>query len=169
MSARTTSSCPETAKTSAPASLSARAALSVGNDWPEWVTASATAPRTASAAVDPLGKTFSDGVAPLHAMSLAHAVSAARALFADATTTLRAGHAARRLTAHCSATQSEHSTPTTTRSRLARRRRSSSRSARANAAAGAAFVPSPSKLRDTASHRPGRSAKSRPTTSPPDS
>mmetsp|Transcript_31034 Transcript_31034/g.104482 ORF Transcript_31034/g.104482 Transcript_31034/m.104482 type:complete len:291 (+) Transcript_31034:1611-2483(+) len=113
------SSCPQTPKTIAPAFFRATTAFKVGNVCPECVTARTTAPRTASAAVMPLGKTVRPVVAAPHVESLAHAVRLARTLFADATTTLKFGQACLRFVTHCSASQSEASTPMTTRSTLA--------------------------------------------------
>merc|ERR1719506_1292046 len=165
-SAMTTSSWPATQNTSAPAAFRSRAACNVGNDWPECDTAKASACRHAVEAFIPGGKTVSDGVAPLQVMALWQAVNAAKALLDEATTMRKEGHAARKFTAHCSATQSEHSTPMMTRSKCALERRCASNNFEENVDAVALFGPS-SKDRVIACKTPGKSLKSLPTTSPP--
>ena len=125
-----------------------------------------TACRHAVEAFIPGGNTVSDGVAPLQVMALWQAVNAAKALLDEATTMRKEGHAARRFTAHCSATQSEHSTPMMTRSKCALERLCASKSLDENVDAVTLFGPS-SKDRVIACKTPGKSARSLPTTSPP--
>ena len=100
-------------------------------------------------------------------MALWHAVKAAKALFEEATTTLSEGHAALKFTAHCSATQSEHSTPMMTPGQVrVGSRLCASNSFEENVDAVILFGPS-SKERVIACNTPGRADKSLPATSPP--